>query len=398
MTRVSLLLPNRDNDRILEHTLARLAATTTYPDLEVIAVDDGSKDRSREILRAWRDNGRLPHFRLIEKPASGVVDTLNTALEAATGDVCVQLDADASVETRGWTEQMLGLLECDERVGVVTARVVMDSGDIHACGISLIDADGLRDRPSTILEPTGRRRWHSRVRHVAEGEAPDAETHPAEVDAGIGCCMMYRRADALAVGGYDPGFAPVWFDDIDLCLSIRARGGKVFCLPSVRVIHHLGARSGPIRTRLAPRRVSRALWRRGGRRLPGEWRGRLEDRYGIDFDSHHTPEQRARLAHHYAYWRDKWGWDLLNPDMDTVHARWGETEICWASDSGAARGRGARAGEVPRWRRLTAEDLGKRPQQPTGAPASATNSAQRGRQLAPAAVVVVADAYGTRRG
>jgi hypothetical protein len=35
--------------------------------------------------------------------------------------------------------------------------------------------------------------------------------------------MMYRRDDALAVGGYDLGFQPVWFDDLDLGLSIRHR-------------------------------------------------------------------------------------------------------------------------------------------------------------------------------
>ena len=40
-------------------------------------------------------------------------------------------------------------------------------------------------------------------------------------------------------------------------------------------------------------------------------------------------EHRERLAHHYAYWREKWGFDMLNPDMDAVQARWGDTEICW---------------------------------------------------------------------
>ena len=330
ITRVSLLLPNRNNDRILDHALDRLAATTTYPDVEVIAVDDGSTDASRAILRRWRDGGRFPDFRLIEKPNSGVVDTLNAALEAASGDVCVQLDADASVETPGWIERMLGLLESDERVGVVTAKVVMDNGALHACGISIVVPEGLHDRPARITEPPGRRRWHSRIQRVREGEAPEAETRPAEVDAGIGCCMMYRRADALAAGGYDPGFAPVWFDDIDLCLAIRARGGKAFCLPDVRVVHHVGARGSG--SRYAPRRLARAAWRRAGRRLPHGVRGRLEDRYGIDFDIDHTPEQRERLRHHYAYWRRKWGWDLLNPDLSAVRERWGDTEVCWRFD------------------------------------------------------------------
>ena len=37
----------------------------------------------------------------------------------------------------------------------------------------------------------------------------------------------------------------------------------------------------------------------------------------------------ARLEHHYAYWREKWGFDMLNPDMDAVLERWGDTEVCW---------------------------------------------------------------------
>src|SRR3712207_7810459 len=57
--------------------------------------------------------------------------------------------------------------------------------------------------PSTTLFRS--RRWHSRVARPREGHAPVAETRPAEVDSGIGCCMMYRRADAQAAGGYDEG-------------------------------------------------------------------------------------------------------------------------------------------------------------------------------------------------
>ena len=43
-------------------------------------------------------------------------------------------------------------------------------------------------------------------------------------------------------------------------------------------------------------------------------------------------EHRDRLAHHYAYWREKWGFDMLNPDMDQVLERWGATEVCWRYD------------------------------------------------------------------
>jgi hypothetical protein len=46
----------------------------------------------------------------------------------------------------------------------------------------------------------------------------------------------------------------------------------------------------------------------------------------------HPPHELRRLAHHYAYWREKWGFDMLNPDMDEVLRRYGDTEVCWAYD------------------------------------------------------------------
>jgi hypothetical protein len=47
----------------------------------------------------------------------------------------------------------------------------------------------------------------------------------------------------------------------------------------------------------------------------------------------HPPQDKwDRLQHHYGYWREKWGFDMLNPDMDAVLARWGDTEVCWRYD------------------------------------------------------------------
>lgn len=58
------------------------------------------------------------------------------------------------------------------------------------------------------------------------------------------------------------------------------------------------------------------------------------------------PEHRARLAHHYAYWREKWGFDMLNPDLDELQRRWGGTEVGWRADPASRR-----AGEeiLERW-------------------------------------------------
>ena len=315
-------MPNRDNERLLDLVLDRLATNTTYPDTELIVVDDGSTDASVEILRRWRDSGRFSEFKLLEREHGGVVEALNAGLEAASGELVVQLDADASVETPGWLERMVEFVDCDDRVGAVTAKVVFDHGEIHACGIEVVVPEGLHDGGTRITEEIGRREYHGRVLRPREGEC-DACERPAEVDGGIGCCMIYRRDAALAAGGYDPGFAPVWFDDLDLTLSLRRRGLKVFFLPDVRVVHHLGTRGDPMPARRRAAAVAKALARR---LLPERAGVRAVRAMGLD----RAPrEHRERLAHHYAYWREKWGFDLLNPDLDEVSARWGDTEICW---------------------------------------------------------------------
>jgi hypothetical protein len=44
------------------------------------------------------------------------------------------------------------------------------------------------------------------------------------------------------------------------------------------------------------------------------------------------PEKMALVQRHYAYWREKWGFDMLNPDMDELRRRYDGTELCWAYD------------------------------------------------------------------
>jgi GT2 family glycosyltransferase len=151
----------------------------------------------------------------------------------------------------------------------------------------------------------------------------------AEVDSGIGCFMMYRRDDALELGGYDAEWSPVWFDDVDLCLGIRVLGRKAFYLPDVAAVHHMEARRSPTGlARLRPRQLARAV----GRRLPQGARDAIGSRPGLHKLAFYTGEQAALLRHHEAYWRRKWGWDPFSPDMAEIERRWGGTEICWATD------------------------------------------------------------------
>ena len=72
---------------------------------------------------------------------------------------------------------MVAFVQTDDRVGAVTAKIVFDTGEIHACGIEVV-AEGLHDRGTRITEAVGRREYHQRVLRRREGDCDACERPP----------------------------------------------------------------------------------------------------------------------------------------------------------------------------------------------------------------------------
>ena len=328
---VSLVVPNMNNGPALDVFFRTLERNTTYSDVEIVVVDDGSTDSSLGVLRRWRDSNRFPEFTLVEREHSGIIDTLNEALRHVRGELIVRMDGDATVETPGWLERMIRLYDTDPAVGVVAGRVVLDSGLVHAYGVDCICPEGFHDRPTRITEPVGRRTMHGNVERPAEGDVAPGDG-PVEVDGAIGCLQLFSTELAHDIGGWDEGFAPVWFEDVDFTLEARRRERKVFVLPAVRVLHRVGLRNprtvNARRTELALLRLNRAI----GRFVPQFVKDRVSTAARLEPEL--DPEKMALVRRHYAYWHEKWGFDMLNPDMDEVRRRYEGTELWWAYDAG----------------------------------------------------------------
>ena len=339
---VSLIMPNKNNEPVLDRFLETLRANTPSPEFELIVVDDGSTDRSREILRRWRDSGAFESFTLIERDASGIIETLNAALERAGGEIVVRLDGDATIETPGWLERMLSFYRSDERIGVVVAKIVFDSGHVHSYGMNVVGPEGVYDRGTRLTEPVGRRTLDINVERPLAVEG-DEGGRIAEVDAAIGCCTMFSRELAESVGGFDTIYNPVGFEDFDFALGARRHGRKVFFFPEVEVVHRLTLRN----PRTDNSRLEWALWRlrrRIGGAVPQAARNAVARAARL---GDHDPERIALLKRHYESWRRKWGWDPLNPDMEAILDRYGGTEVCWRYD---AERRGAGEEIIAAWR------------------------------------------------
>jgi peptidoglycan-N-acetylglucosamine deacetylase len=93
--RVTILIPAFNEEAVIVDTV-RAALASGYPYLEVLVVDDGSVDRTGELVQ--QNFGRDRRVRLLEQSNGGKPSALNHGLAEATGEVIVSIDADTIVD------------------------------------------------------------------------------------------------------------------------------------------------------------------------------------------------------------------------------------------------------------------------------------------------------------
>lgn len=92
---ISVLVPIYNVERYLDECLASLA-NQTFPDFEVLCINDGSTDSSRDIIQGYLD--RDPRFRVIDKPNSGYGASMNRGMREARGEFIGILESDDFME------------------------------------------------------------------------------------------------------------------------------------------------------------------------------------------------------------------------------------------------------------------------------------------------------------
>lgn len=224
----------------------------------VIVVDAGSTDGTAAAVRSAH-----PAVRVLELANVGYGRAVNAAIEQLPERVTAVVVANADVRfAPGSVAALTRALADDPEVALVGPRVRYPDGSHQASarrrpdlGTALAHAavGWLRpDNPAT-------RRYHA-----LDLTGPDV-IDGCDVDWVSGCAFAVRRADFVAVGGFDPGYQ-LFVEDVDLCLRLQATGRRIRFEPAAQVVHRVGASTSrrPLRARiLHARALDRYLSRHG---------------------------------------------------------------------------------------------------------------------------------------
>ena len=182
----------------------------------------------------------------------------NLAAEEARGEYVLFLNNDAFLQP-GAVSEMLVAFQKHSDCAAVGPVLRYPDGTLQEAGCS-VAVDG-----------------HP-IRHGREDRGFDLKGLPRyqPVDYVSGACLMMRRAEFLAMGGFAPKYSPAYYEDTDLCLWIQRRGKRVYLASRATCCHIENATAGGIeagawasRTAEAHRQIFLKDW--------GEW---LERRRG----------------------------------------------------------------------------------------------------------------------
>lgn len=193
---LTVVIPAYNEERTISACI-KSVLSQDYRPLEVLVVDDCSKDGTAEIAAAFRRVKVVRH-----QKNEGLAASLNDGLKRAKGGLVMALHADCELVGRDWITRVVGHFSKNDKLAVVSGRPVFSGGD----------SGSFAERAFTIL----------RMQFLADGSG-GVKDIPFFEDK----CDVYDKKAVFAVGGFPSSRFRISGEDQIVSYSLRKAGYRI---------------------------------------------------------------------------------------------------------------------------------------------------------------------------
>ena len=211
----SIVIPTCNEGEKLHRTVESILGQTTYPEIEVIIVDDGSTDASCKRFQNTQDP-----VTVITSSNLGIPRARNLGAEHAKGKYVLFIDAHCRVSPN-WIDRFIAALSEPDVAIVGPSFTRLTEPEPRGCGMV----------------------WRNPRLETAWLEPLDAE-QPYEVPITPGGCQAFRIATFKAIEGFDTSFTRWGFQDEEICLRAWLLGYRVLVDPEIVIAHYFRESAG----------------------------------------------------------------------------------------------------------------------------------------------------------
>jgi GT2 family glycosyltransferase len=224
--KLSVIVVSFNTRDVLRRCLTALETDREQGGLEILVIDNGSRDGSADMVAH-----DFPHVQLVRAATNlGFAGANNVLFARARGQYLVLLNSDAFLRP-GALKAAVDRMDAEPATGLAGARLISDEGDWQPSARQFpsvlndfLSLSGLANRFKTS------RFWGRADRTWAD------PLQAADVDWVPGAFSIIRASALRKIGAFDSSFF-LYYEEVDLCRRIKAAGYKVRYWPEVVVVH-----------------------------------------------------------------------------------------------------------------------------------------------------------------
>ena len=227
---LSVVIPSYNTRDLMEQVLRTVAEASTGIAVQVIVVDNASRDGSVEMVAE-----KFPDVELIRNDRNlGFGAANNVAFRRVRGRYVLLLNSDTIVRP-DTLRTMVAFMDDHPEAGAAGCKILNPDGTLQLesrRGFPTPSAAFYKLSGLSRLFPNSRRLAHYNMTYLDPEEL-------SEVDALSGSFMIVRRQVLEELGGFDEAYF-MYGEDLDWCYRMRAAGWKIYYVPSTEIIHFRG--------------------------------------------------------------------------------------------------------------------------------------------------------------
>jgi len=226
--KVSIVIPTRNQARLLSLCLDSIVRVTEYPEYEIILVDNGTDDRAAmRLLAEW---GKRPNVRVLSAPGPFNYSALNNlAVESSQGSILCLMNNDIEAIDPGWMREMVSQA-LRPGIGAVGAKLLYPDGTLQHGGIIL----GVGGSGDTVGVASLAYKGVDSTFIATNPRLRAVQSYCAVTAA----CLVVRKSIYERVSGFDSKHLAVTYNDVDFCLRVEEAGYANLWTPFATLVHH----------------------------------------------------------------------------------------------------------------------------------------------------------------
>lgn len=223
LPKVSLIIPTKDQKFILEKCINSILEKTTYPNFEIIVINNRSQER--ETFEYFDQIKNRDHrISILDFDFDFNYSSINNfGVRYSQGEIIGLINNDVEVINEDWLTEMIRHV-LKKEIGCVGAKLYYDSNEIQHAGV-ILGIGGIAGHSHKYM-PGKDYGYFSRL------------MLPQNLSAVTGACMLVRKEVYQELGGLNEEDLKIAFNDVDFCLRARERGYRNIWTPFAELYHH----------------------------------------------------------------------------------------------------------------------------------------------------------------